>query len=76
MAPAVTALAGRSPVRAILVDASLNDVEAPWRDESGAPATGAVQWLAYLGLDGARGLASSTQHRQVTAADGQLAPEF
>jgi hypothetical protein len=80
MALAVTALASPMPVRAALVEASLSrvaDPSGPAKTSLDRPGAGALDWLAGLGLDGARGpLAGSTQQRQVAAAYGQLPLSF
>jgi hypothetical protein len=80
MALAVTALAGPMPMRAALVETSLDSVadpNGPAQTRLARPGAGALDWLAGLGLDGARGpLAGSTQQRQVAAAYGQLPLSF
>ncbi|MBV8176508.1 MAG: hypothetical protein JO151_18360 [Verrucomicrobia bacterium] len=80
MALAVTALAGPMPVRAALVEASLNrvaDPNGPAETRLARTGAGALDWLAGLGFDGARGpLAGSTPQRQVAAAYGQLPLSF
>jgi hypothetical protein len=65
MALAVTALAGPLPMRAALVETSLDrvaDPNGPAQTRLARPGAGALDWLAGLGLDGGRGpLAGSIQ---------------
>jgi hypothetical protein len=80
MALAVTALAGPLPVHAALIEASLNRVKSlngPCETRLARPSTGALDWLAALGLDDAGGrVVGSTQQRQVAAAYDQLPLSF
>jgi hypothetical protein len=80
MVLAVTSLAGPMPVRAASVEPRLSrvaDPNGPAETRLARPGVRALDWLAGLGLDEARGpLAGSTQQRQLAAAYGQLPLSF